>query len=373
MKPSFARPYLSLAAAVAILAGTSCASPTATVQTPAGASTPAAPAAPTAPSASTRPQAPHAAYKPVTDPSKAAQTVKIKEYWDFDKNSPMEVEDYEAKYGADRDKDGKAEVTLTAQVKLPTPKTMAILQADEEQAEETEPEPEEEATEEAVEDPDEPEQVASEDAGEEEEDVTVLDEDGDEDWDEDDDGYTDLYEDEAEDDAQEEYTEEEEQALLSGPHKVTLDAEDAPFMSEEEDTVWVTDETTGNEFMISYDQEWTQFSIENDGGELKVVLNPDGTYTIDNQPAATTEAAIALLRDSEVVKASSKHAIAFLSARLGRLPSQASRSAGACWQTQVDGPCGPPPRYHVSSAGTPQSQRAHALTEGLLKQLVSNP
>lgn len=309
----------------------------------------AAPAA-NAPAAGT-----HATYKAVVDPKTAtAAPVKVKEYWDFDKNSPMEIENYESKFGVDRDKDGTSETLISAQVKLPTPKTMALLQAAEDLEDESDDESDEELDEEGEED-------TSTDLDDDE--VASLDEDSDGDWDEDDDGFTDYYEEETEDDATEEYTEEEETALLSGPHQVTMDVEDLSYMQDEDDTIWIDDETTGDSLMITHAQEWTDFEIENEAGTLKVVFNPDGTYLIDDQPAADAPAAIALLQKSPVVTSTSKHAIAFLAARLGRLPEEATRSG--CPSTAV--------AYHVTSSGkTPVPVlRAHTLTEGLVKQLVS--
>lgn len=333
--------------AVAVLTVSACNSPSVAPPVAAGAS-PAAGAsaapsgAPSSAPAANTPQAPHPAYKPVVDP-KAAQTVKVKEYWDFEKDTPMEVENYEAKYGTDRDKDGNAELVLTAQVKLPTPKTMALLQADEDD--------------EALDDAE--DNVSDDEVGDDE--PEMLDEDNDGDWDEDNDGYTDSYEDEEDDDKTEAYTEEEEQALLSGPHQVTMDVEDLSVMSDDDDTVWLVDETTGDELMISFDQDWSHYELENEAGTLKVTFNPDGTYTIDDQPAANAQAAIALLRQSEVVKTTSNHAIAFLSARLGRLPSESTRSTLPSTASA----------YHVTGAADTGALRAHALTEGLVKELVT--
>jgi hypothetical protein len=300
------------------------------------------------------------ALRPVKDPTGAEQ-IKVREYWDFDKHSVMEVENFVATFGADHDKDGKQETRLAAQVKLPTKKTLALLQVDEED------ELDEEERDEDEEDPDE------EDDLEEEEELDefgedILDMDADGDWDEDDDGYTDAYEDEADDDTLEEYTEAEEAAALSGPHDVVMEIENEAPMSGSADTVWVSDLTAGEDIAITCDQDWTYFELESDDESLRVEFNPDGTYTIGDQPAANQAAAVALLMQSPMVQGTSRHALAFIAARLGRLPSESSRMP---IPPKLDKPGkGSGFGRYVLAVDATTPQRAFALTNALVEALV---
>jgi hypothetical protein len=313
------------------------------------------------------------ALRPVKDPAGTEQ-IKVREYWDFDKHSVMEVENFVATFGADHDKDGKQETRLAAQVKLPTKKTLALLQVDEEEGEldEDEEASDDEVAEADEEDLDE-EDLDEEDDLEEEEELDefgedILDMDADGDWDEDDDGYTDAYEDEADDDTREEYSEAEEAAALSGPHDVVMEIENEASMSESADTVWVSDLTAGEDIAITCDQDWTYFELESGDESLRVAFNPDGTYTIGDQPAANQAAAVALLKQSPLVQGTSRHALAFIAARLGRLPSESSRMP---MPPKFDKPgkgsgFG---RYVLATEAT-TPERAFALTNALVEALV---
>lgn len=307
------------------------------------------------------------AVRPVKDPTGTEQ-IKVREYWDFDKHSVLEVENFVATFGADHDKDGKPETRLAAQVKLPTKKTLALLQADDDEEaldEDEEPSEDEELSDDEV-------AEADDDLDDEEEldefGEDILDMDADGDWDEDDDGYTDAYEDEADDDQDEEYSEAEEAALLSGPHDVVMEVENEAPMSGGADTVWVSDLTTGEDMAITCDQDWTYFELETDDASMRVEFNPDGTYTIGGQPAADQAAAVALLKESPLVQGMSRHALAFIAARLGRLPSESSRVPM-------------PPKFDKPSKGSgfgryvlaveaPTPVRAFALTNALVEALV---
>jgi hypothetical protein len=192
--------------------------------------------------------------------------------------------------------------------------------------------------------------------------------DADGDWDEDDDGYTDAYEDEADDDGSEEYSEAEEAALLSGPHDVVMELENEAPMSGSADTVWVSDLTAGEDIAITCDQDWTYFELETDGESLRVAFNPDGTYTIGGQPAADQAAAVALLKQSSMVQGMSRHALAFIAARLGRLPSEASRFP---MPPKIDKPNhGSGFGRYVLAVDAPTPVRAFSLTNALVEALV---
>lgn len=380
---SHRRPFWLSSVVLVVLAA--CAAPQAAPQQ-AGVGASAAPAA--APSAgspaSTAPsRAPGAAaprnYAPVVDPA-AGTTVKVREYWDYEAGTPFEVEGYEAAIGADRDADGVAELRVSAEVKLPGRK---VQQAEADEASEDDETAEEEANEgeEAADDVDAPEAEAADDDDAEAD--AWIDDADDGVWEftghEDADGDGAVEADEA---YAEDWTEAEEDAVLAAAHEIEMELEDLDFMANDVDSVWLEDKTAGGgEVLITYDQEWTRFMVTSAAGELAVEQLPDGGYAIDGAPAADVAGAARALAGSEVVRAISPHALAFLAARLGRIgdEAEASRSSGyRCSARDQDSVmCGDPrttrPRgYRIANADNGVAQ-AHALVAALVDLLVDAP
>lgn len=327
------RSGLLIALAACAATAIACSSPTAQPTAPNA-------SAPGAAVASAKPAAPMRVARPFGDPA-AGVTFRVSQYWDYERDTPFEVEDYVARGGSDRDKDNKLETVITADVKLPATaaqRKLGLLAAPEEVDEEIDPEEDDV----------------------ENEDDWVVDADGDGEYEEDED-----------DDYEEEYDEAEEDALLASPHRVKLEVEDEPFMSDDDDTLWLTDETTDDEVVITHDQEWQNFEITSEAGTLEVAFNPDGTYTIDGEPAADAAAAVVRLAEHRVIQEATPQMIGLLTARLGRLPGELSRSAGVTKCT--DPPrCGCPSCYRVLSTGDRPVRRAFGLLDALMIELTED-
>ncbi|MBC7544645.1 MAG: hypothetical protein H7338_18135 [Candidatus Sericytochromatia bacterium] len=106
-------------------------------------------------------------------------------------------------------------------------------------------------------------------------------------------------------------------AVDGKPHDITMVEDDWPVMGDHDNQCTVTDMTMApmrvtaddpakdNRLVCTFDQEFQKYSVSSGGQTLKIVTNPDGTYRVDGKPAATVDAAAALIVANPVGQAAS--------------------------------------------------------------------
>ncbi|MBC7542052.1 MAG: hypothetical protein H7338_04905 [Candidatus Sericytochromatia bacterium] len=100
-------------------------------------------------------------------------------------------------------------------------------------------------------------------------------------------------------------------AIGSGAaHEIGFSEQTLPVMSDLDNVSTVTDKTTGKSRTYQFDQEFQRFTVSDGGQELKIVTNPDGTYTVKGQAAATPAAAAKLIVATDLGKGTSVESLA---------------------------------------------------------------
>ncbi len=94
-----------------------------------------------------------------------------------------------------------------------------------------------------------------------------------------------------------------------GEHKVVLEQENFPIMSSKNDQVTVKDETTGNIRVYSADQDLFRFSVKDGGAGIDIETLPDGSWLINGETAANTQAAAELVMKSPIIADASLHGL----------------------------------------------------------------
>ncbi|MFN8577174.1 MAG: hypothetical protein U0354_09985 [Candidatus Sericytochromatia bacterium] len=81
-----------------------------------------------------------------------------------------------------------------------------------------------------------------------------------------------------------------------GKHTIKISQEDYPVMDNRDDSLTITDETTGNVRTFTADQELQKFHISDGTKTISIETNPDGTYNIEgiNAPNALECAKLAM-------------------------------------------------------------------------------
>lgn len=159
---------------------------------------------------------------------------------------------------------------------------------------------------------------------------------------------------------------------LSAPHQVDFEGDTPSVMTNVDNDVTFTDQTTGDELEVTYDQAWLNFSFTSGLGTATLELNPDGTYQVDGKGAATTKNAIALLEADPVLAGASRYSLAMVVARLARLAPPASRCGpvynGGTLQT------GGVSTWDILSTGdtaiSPENARAYILADAFVKDAL---
>lgn len=137
-----------------------------------------------------------------------------------------------------------------------------------------------------------------------------------------------------------------------GEHEVSFSDHDAPMMSDAQDKVTITDETTNSATTFAADQDFTHFEVIDGGNTLTIDVNPDRTYLIDGEAAATPEAAAELAVKSPLLADASAHGLALLYAALSVREPEPSRF-----------PPRPPIKEIVKGSGFGRYQLAQAQDE----------
>ncbi len=106
-----------------------------------------------------------------------------------------------------------------------------------------------------------------------------------------------------------------------GEHELFVNVEDFPVMDNREDMIVVTDKANKNSTMFQSDQDLFNYTIKQTSsgfttqqatGELRIETQPDGSWLINGEAAATPEAAAQILIKHPVIKNTSIHTIGLL-------------------------------------------------------------
>jgi hypothetical protein len=97
-----------------------------------------------------------------------------------------------------------------------------------------------------------------------------------------------------------------------GKHQIKIDEDNYPVMSNQEDVETITDETTGNIRIYTADQDLQRYSISDGKTKLIIEINPDGTWSVDGNPAKTVEDVAKLAMQSPLFSEASPHGIALM-------------------------------------------------------------
>jgi hypothetical protein len=97
-----------------------------------------------------------------------------------------------------------------------------------------------------------------------------------------------------------------------GSHKINIEMENYPVMDNKEDVQTITDETTGNSRIFTSDQDLQKYSISDGKTKMIIETNPDGTWTVDGQPAKTEKDVAKLAMQSPIFSDVSPHSIALI-------------------------------------------------------------
>lgn len=236
------------------------------------------------------------------DPEGGGKVLRVKQYWDYEANTPFEVEGFQVKHTPDTDRNGRDAYTLIADVKLPIEaKLKAYVLAQAPGAE-------------------------AQDAGDEvfntSDDADIMEAGDDFDLADPGDAVVDESDEVDAENASGEYDEAEEARFLDQPHKVVMKIDNASASLDADDVVTLEDENTNEVLTIRYDQEWTRFSLESADGKLAVSLTPGGGYVVDGVEAPSLAGAVGQVVASPLVRGASPHALAMLVARTGRVPPE---------------------------------------------------
>ncbi len=94
-----------------------------------------------------------------------------------------------------------------------------------------------------------------------------------------------------------------------GEHKVLLEQDNFPVMSNQSDQLTVKDQTSGNTRVYSADQDLFRFSVKDGGSSIDLETLPDGSWLINGEAAATPQAAAQLAMKSPVIADASLHGL----------------------------------------------------------------
>lgn len=95
-----------------------------------------------------------------------------------------------------------------------------------------------------------------------------------------------------------------------GKHQVELDQDNFPIMDSRKDKLTVTDKSTGNKRIFTADQDLFNYTISDGSNSLQIKTNPDGSWTVNDEEAATPEAVVKLALKSPVLADASVHGLA---------------------------------------------------------------
>lgn len=160
-------------------------------------------------------------------------------------------------------------------------------------------------------------------------------------------------------------------AMLSGPHQVTIEQDDAEVMSNSDNLNHITDVTADVTLDVKYDHAWQHFEVTDGRESCAFAENPDGTFLVNGVGAANVKAAVDLLQAQPVIKSTSNYILALLCARIARLAPPAARNSPDCSTN-----AGNVNRYHVAGA-VPNSQhdqisRTFVVIDALLKRRLKS-
>lgn len=98
----------------------------------------------------------------------------------------------------------------------------------------------------------------------------------------------------------------------AGTHKLKLDANLFPTMSDKEDTLVLTDIDTGNVRIYGADKDFQRYHIHDGKDELLIETNPDGTWLVNGQAAKTPKEVVKLAMKLPILANASLHGLAML-------------------------------------------------------------